>query len=55
MRQADKTLDRNFVLETIVMHLPSENYQETFERNVRWSRFAELFTYEEVREQLRAL
>jgi NitT/TauT family transport system ATP-binding protein len=46
-RQRKRTVDREFVLETIVLHLPQENYERVFETFIQWARFGELLTYDE--------
>ncbi len=43
----EKAIDRDFVLETIVTRMPYENYEQMFNTFVRWSRFGELFHYDE--------
>ena len=40
-------VDRDFVLETMVIHLPQENYEKMFQTFVRWARFGNLFAYDE--------
>jgi cobalt-zinc-cadmium resistance protein CzcA len=45
-RQPDRSVDTDFVLETIVTHMPYENYEKVFNTFVHWSRFGELFTYD---------
>jgi hypothetical protein len=35
------------VLETIVMTMPFENHERTFEIFVSWSRYGDLFAYDE--------
>jgi len=40
-------VDRDFVLETIVLHLPQENYETQFQTFIRWARFGNLFAYDE--------
>jgi NitT/TauT family transport system ATP-binding protein len=51
-RQPDHQLDRDILLETIVLHMPQENYEKVFETFVRWARFGNLFTYDETTETL---
>jgi NitT/TauT family transport system ATP-binding protein len=51
-RQPGHSVDRNFVLETMVMHLPQENYEKLFTTFVRWGRFGNLFAYDESSERL---
>jgi cobalt-zinc-cadmium resistance protein CzcA len=46
-RQPDRTVDSDFVLETIVTRMPYENYEKVFNTFIRWARFGELFTYDE--------
>jgi NitT/TauT family transport system ATP-binding protein len=45
--QPDQKIDRDFLLETIVMYLPHENYEKMFETFIGWARFGELFVYDE--------
>jgi NitT/TauT family transport system ATP-binding protein len=46
-REPNHEIDRDFVLETIVMHMPQENYEKTFATFIRWARFGDLFAYDE--------
>jgi len=46
-RSPDHVIDRDFVLETIVTRMPYENYEKVFSTFVRWSRFGNLFAYDE--------
>ena len=46
-RQRKHKLDRDFILETIVIHMPQENYEQVFETLVGWARFGDLFHYDE--------
>ena len=43
---------REFVLQTIVIHLPSEKYEKVFATLVGWGRFGNLFAYDETRQIL---
>jgi hypothetical protein len=52
-RQPDHTVDADFVLETIVQRMPYENYEKIFNTFLHWSRFGELFVYDEATQQLR--
>jgi hypothetical protein len=36
-----------FVLETLVLHLPQEDYEQQFDTFVQWARFGDLFAYDE--------
>jgi hypothetical protein len=46
-RSPDRVIDRDFVLETIVTRMPYENYEKVFSTFIRWSRFGNLFAYNE--------
>ncbi|HYV34430.1 MAG TPA: efflux RND transporter permease subunit, partial [Gemmataceae bacterium] len=52
-QQPERAIDRDFVLETIVFRMPYENYERVFNTLIRWSRFGELFVYDEGTQQLR--
>jgi len=54
-RSADRAIDRDFVLETIVTRMPYENYEQIFNTFVRWSRFGGLFRYDEAVQQITLL
>jgi NitT/TauT family transport system ATP-binding protein len=45
-------IDRDFVLELIVMNMPQENYERVFETFTHWSRFGDLFEYDEDTEKI---
>jgi len=46
-KQRRHTIDRDFVLETIVLRMPQEDYEKVFETFIGWARFGELFAYDE--------
>jgi len=46
-RAADHRIDRDYVLEYIVLRMPSENYERVFDTLVGWGRFGNLFAYDE--------
>lgn len=46
-RQEKHHVDRDFVLELIAVHMPNEDYDAVFETFVSWSRFGDLFSYDE--------
>ncbi len=46
-REKDHRVDVDFVLETIAMWMPFEDYERTFEVFLSWSRYCELFGYDE--------
>src|SRR5262249_49438578 len=51
-REPKHEIDRDLVLETIVMHMPQENYETTFNTFIRWARFGDLFAYDENRQTI---
>jgi NitT/TauT family transport system ATP-binding protein len=51
-RQADHAVEQDFVLETIVLNMPHENYERVFQTFVRWARVGNLFVYDEARQIL---
>jgi NitT/TauT family transport system ATP-binding protein len=51
-RRPDHSIDRYFVLEQIVMHMPQEDYEKTFQTFIRWARFGDLFAYNEQTEEI---
>ncbi len=51
-REPARRLDRDFVLETVIMHMPQENYERVFNTFVRWARYGDLFDYDEASEVL---
>ena len=46
-RSPNHVIDRDFVLETIVTRMPYENYEKVFSTFIRWSRYCDLFAYDE--------
>jgi NitT/TauT family transport system ATP-binding protein len=46
-RQDGEPVDKMFVLETLVLHLPHEDYEQQFDTFVQWARFGDLFAYNE--------
>jgi NitT/TauT family transport system ATP-binding protein len=51
-REPGHRLHREFVLELFALHMPNENYDALFDIFVSWSRFGELFSYDETTELL---
>jgi NitT/TauT family transport system ATP-binding protein len=49
-REPSHQVDRDFVLETIVMRMPLEDYERTFHTLIGWARFGNLFAYDETTE-----
>jgi NitT/TauT family transport system ATP-binding protein len=47
-RAPNQTIGRDVVQETLVLHLPHENYEKLFRTFIRWARFGNLFAYDEV-------
>jgi len=54
-RSEERRVTREFVLETMAIRMPSEDYERMFGRLLRWSRFGELFAYDEATEYLSLL
>jgi NitT/TauT family transport system ATP-binding protein len=54
-RQEDRTVDSEFVLETIVTRMPYENHDKIFNTFVDWSRYGELFAYDEATHRITLL
>ena len=46
-RHPGEGVDRMFVLETLVLRLPHENYEQMFDTFIQWARFGDLFAYDE--------
>jgi NitT/TauT family transport system ATP-binding protein len=51
-RAPDHEIDRDFVLETLVLRLPDENYENQFRIFIGWARFGNLFAYDEATEKI---
>ncbi|MBI1851551.1 MAG: nitrate/sulfonate/bicarbonate ABC transporter ATP-binding protein [Planctomycetes bacterium] len=51
-RQPDHEIEKDLVLETIVMNMPQENYNKIFDTFLRWSRVGGLFAYDEDTQRL---
>jgi NitT/TauT family transport system ATP-binding protein len=51
-RQPNHEMDRDFILETIVMRMPQENYEKVFNTFIRWARFGDLFSYDETTDMI---
>jgi len=50
LRQPEQVVERDFVLETIIVRMPQENYETVFNTFIRWARFGSLFSYDETTE-----
>ena len=46
-RQPEHTVNQDFVEETIILRLPQENHEKTFQTFIRWARFGNLLAYDE--------
>jgi NitT/TauT family transport system ATP-binding protein len=46
-RQSNHEVDAIFVLETIILNMPQENYDRIFKTLIGWARFGNLFAYDE--------
>jgi NitT/TauT family transport system ATP-binding protein len=49
-RQPKQEIDRESLLEMMVLHMPQENYEKLFNTFIRWARFGDLFAYDETTE-----
>jgi NitT/TauT family transport system ATP-binding protein len=45
-------VDRDFVLETIVLNLPQEDYEKVSNTFIGWARYGNLFAYDETTQML---
>lgn len=53
-RQEDgEGLSREFILETLILRLPEENYEKQWTTLVSWGQYANLFDYDDERDELR--
>jgi NitT/TauT family transport system ATP-binding protein len=50
LRQPRHEVEKEFVLETIILNMPQENYERVFQTLMGWARFGELFDYDDVTE-----
>jgi NitT/TauT family transport system ATP-binding protein len=46
-RETKHEVDRDFVMETIVLNLPQEDYEKVFATFIGWARYGNLFAYNE--------
>lgn len=51
-REPEHRTDRDFVLETIILNMPEENYETIFDTFIRWGRFGNMFAYDETSKSL---
>ena len=51
-RQADHKIDRDFLLETVILNMPQEDYQKMFDTFLTWARFGDLIGYDEATEMI---
>jgi NitT/TauT family transport system ATP-binding protein len=49
-REPTHQVERDFLLETIVMNMPQENYEKMFQTFMRWARYGNMFEYDETTE-----
>jgi NitT/TauT family transport system ATP-binding protein len=50
LREQPGGVDRDFVLETLVLHMPEEDCETIFDTFIGWARYGNLFAYDETRE-----
>jgi NitT/TauT family transport system ATP-binding protein len=46
-REPSHEIDRELLLETIILNMPQENYEKVFNTFIRWARFGDLLAYDE--------
>ena len=46
-RQPEHAVNQDFVEETIILRLPQENHEKTFQTFIRWARFGNLLAFDE--------
>jgi len=51
-RSEPRWVTRELVLETIVLAMPSEDYEKVFATLIGWARFGDLFAYDEATERV---
>jgi NitT/TauT family transport system ATP-binding protein len=51
-KDEDHALDKDYLLDLIVLRMPYENYEKVFATFIGWARYGELFRYDEDREKL---
>ena len=51
-KQPEHEVDKDFLLETLVMRLPDEKYEDQFRIFIGWARFGNLFAYDEATEKI---
>jgi NitT/TauT family transport system ATP-binding protein len=51
-RAPGHALDKDVLLETIALRLPSEDYEKTFDTLMRWGRYGRLLAYDETSERV---
>jgi len=49
-QQPGQAVDRELILETLIMHMPQEDYEKTFDTFIGWARYGNLFAYDETSE-----
>jgi NitT/TauT family transport system ATP-binding protein len=54
-RQPDQEVNKDFVLETLVLRLPQENCEKVFDTLIHWARYGNLFAYDEEGETITLL
>ncbi|SYZ74343.1 ABC transporter, ATPase subunit [Candidatus Zixiibacteriota bacterium] len=51
-RKGNHRLDKEEVIEVLVIYMPQENHEEQFETIIGWGRYADLFAYDEDEQRL---
>ncbi|HMP58855.1 MAG TPA: nitrate/sulfonate/bicarbonate ABC transporter ATP-binding protein [Gemmatales bacterium] len=50
-----EAMDRDFILETLILRLPEENYEKLWDTLLRWGQYAELFDYDDERDEVQLM
>jgi NitT/TauT family transport system ATP-binding protein len=51
-REPKHEVERDFLLETIVLNMPQENPEKVFNTFIGWARYGDLFAYDEIMEKI---
>lgn len=52
-QEGEEGLSREFILETLILRLPEENYEKLWDTLMRWGQYCNLFEYDDERDELR--
>jgi NitT/TauT family transport system ATP-binding protein len=52
-QEGDEGISRDFILETLILRLPEENYERLWNTLLSWGQYCNLFEYDDQRDELR--